>query len=46
LTQGWRAEVCGDLLTDVLDGRIALRVNDPKAEYPLVFERHHSPGKK
>ncbi len=39
LTQGWRAEVCGDLLTDVLDGRIALRVNDPKAEYPLVFER-------
>lgn len=46
LTQGWRAEVCGDLLTDVLDGRIALRVNDPKAEYPLVFERHNSPGKK
>jgi ribonuclease D len=39
LAQGWRAEVCGDLLTDVLDGRIALRVNDPRAEYPLVFER-------
>lgn len=45
LTQGWRAEVCGELLTDVLDGRIALRVNDPRAEYPLVFERHPSSGK-
>jgi ribonuclease D len=39
LTQGWRAEVCGDLLTDVLDGRIALRVADPQSDHPLVFER-------
>lgn len=38
LTQGWRGEVCGDLLTDVLAGRIALRVNDPKSEHPLIFE--------
>lgn len=38
LTQGWRAEVCGDLLTDVLAGRIALRVNDPRSEHPLIFE--------
>jgi len=39
LTQGWRAEVCGDLLTDVLRGRIALRVADPQSDHPLVFER-------
>jgi ribonuclease D len=39
LTQGWRAEVCGDLLTDVLAGRIAIRVSDPQSEHPLVFEK-------
>ena len=39
LTQGWRAEVCGDLLTDVLAGKIALRVADPQSDHPLVFER-------
>lgn len=39
LREGWRAEVCGDLLTDVLDGKIALRVADPQSDHPLVFER-------
>lgn len=39
LQQGWRAQVCGDLLTDVLDGRIVLRVADPESDHPLVFER-------
>lgn len=38
LTTGWRAEVCGNLLTDVLDGRITLRVADPQSEHPLIFE--------
>ncbi|MDX1970176.1 MAG: HRDC domain-containing protein [Planctomycetaceae bacterium] len=38
LTQGWRAEVCGDLLTQVLDGKISLRVADPQSDHPLVFE--------
>lgn len=42
LTQGWRAEVCGDLLTDVLDGKIALRVADPQSDHPLNFERGRS----
>lgn len=38
LTLGWRAEVCGELLTKMLDGRIALRVADPSSDHPLVFE--------
>ena len=39
LLQGWRASVCGDLLRDVLTGRIALRVADSASDHPLVFER-------
>ncbi|HID21028.1 MAG TPA: ribonuclease D [Planctomycetaceae bacterium] len=38
LCQGWRAEVCGDLLADVLRGRIRLRVGDLRSSRPLVFE--------
>lgn len=38
LTRGWRAEVCGELLTNVLDGRVTLRVADPTSDHPLVFE--------
>lgn len=46
LMQGWRAEVCGQLLTDVLDGKVTLRVSDPRSEYPLAFVRdeHGKPG--
>lgn len=39
LTQGWRAVVCGDLLTDVLDGKISVRVADPESDHPLIFVR-------
>ncbi len=38
LAQGWRAEVCGDLLADVLDGKVSFRVGDRNSEHPLVFE--------
>jgi ribonuclease D len=38
LMQGWRAEVCGNVLTDLLDGRVTLRVADPHHEAPLRFE--------
>jgi ribonuclease D len=39
ILQGWRATVCGDLLRDVLQGRIALRVADSQSDHPLVFEQ-------
>jgi ribonuclease D len=39
LTMGWRSEVCGNLLSDVLDGRVAIRVTDPTSDHPLAFER-------
>jgi ribonuclease D len=39
LMQGWRAEVCGDLFKEVLDGKIAFRVADPHSEHPLKFVR-------
>lgn len=39
LMTGWRATVCGQLLADVLDGKITLKVTDPTSEYPLQFVR-------
>ena len=38
LAEGWRAEMCGNLLLDVLDGRTALRVVDPESEFPVALE--------
>ena len=43
LAQGWRAEVCGDLLADVLDGKVRFRVGDRDSEHPLVFETVEAP---
>ena len=40
LMQGWREEVCGDLLADLMDGKVSLRVTDPTSDHPLVFEPH------
>ncbi len=39
LMRSWRAEVCGDLLKDVMDGKVTLRVVDPHSEHPLAFDR-------
>lgn len=44
LAQGWRAEVCGDLLADVLDGKVRFRVGDRDSEHPLVFEKLEEPN--
>ncbi len=43
LAQGWRAEVCGDLLADVLNGKVRFRVGDRDSEHPLVFEQIETP---
>ncbi|WP_092051009.1 ribonuclease D [Planctomicrobium piriforme] len=45
LMEGWRAGVCGQLLADVLDGNVTLRVSDPKSEYPLEFVRDRDGAK-
>lgn len=38
LTQGWRAEVVGQVLDNVLQGKTSIRIVDPRSERPLVFE--------
>jgi ribonuclease D len=38
LTQGWRDQVCGQTLIDLLTGKLALRVADPGSEVPVALE--------
>jgi ribonuclease D len=38
LASGWRGEIVGKLLDDLIEGRRSIRVHDPKAEEPLAFE--------
>ncbi len=38
LMESWRAEVCGKLMLDVIEGRKALRVTDLSAEVPVTIE--------
>jgi ribonuclease D len=38
LLQGWRQDVCGATLLDVLSGRLALRVVDPQSDVPVALE--------
>jgi ribonuclease D len=38
LLQGWRRDVCGKTLLDVLSGRRALRIVDPQAEVPVALD--------
>ena len=40
LADGWRAEVIGKTLDELLGGRLVIRIADPKADQPLSFEAH------
>jgi ribonuclease D len=44
LLRGWRADLCGSLLLDVLQGRVALRVADPGSEFPVALRPLESNG--
>ena len=39
LTTGWRAEVVGNVLDQLLEGKLAMRIVDPRSEQPLAFEQ-------
>jgi ribonuclease D len=41
LAQGWRAQVVGRVIEDILAGRLSVSISDPRAEEPLVFEPRH-----
>jgi ribonuclease D len=38
LLQGWRAELVGNLLDDLLSGKKSIRIADPESEDPLAFD--------
>jgi len=38
ILEGWRQDVCGQLLLDVMDGKVGFRVAAPGADTPLEFE--------
>ncbi len=38
LAEGWRAQVVGQLIDDLLAGRKSIRIVDPQSDEPLVFE--------
>lgn len=38
LAQGWRAEVVGHLIDDLLTGKTSIRIRDPHSDQPLAFE--------
>lgn len=39
LAQGWRAEVVGNVVDELLRGNLAVRIADPHSDEPLAFER-------
>lgn len=46
LTLGWRAEVVGNLLDDLLSGQLSIRIANPTSDHPLEFLPVDSPAAK
>jgi ribonuclease D len=40
LASGWRADVVGSLVDDLLSGKASLRIGDVRSNDPLVIDRH------
>lgn len=38
LSQGWRADLIGNLIDDLLAGRRTIRIADPRSEHPLAID--------
>lgn len=38
LARGWRAEVVGRVIEDLIEGKMVVRVGDPASEQPLILE--------
>jgi ribonuclease D len=38
LAAGWRAQVVGSLIEDLLAGKLSIRITDPLSDHPLAFE--------
>jgi ribonuclease D len=45
LAQGWRAELVGNVIDDLLAGKRSIRITSALAEDPLVFEKVEEPPK-
>ncbi len=45
LSLGWRAELVGNLFDDLLSGKIAVRVDNPASDHPLVFDPVNGQGR-
>ena len=43
LASGWRAEMVGSLVDDLLAGRASLRIGDVRSPDPLVIDRPVGP---
>ncbi len=38
LAVGWRADLVGNLIDDLLEGKRSIRIQDPQSSHPLAFE--------
>src|SRR5262249_44585607 len=45
LACGWRAEVVGTLIDDLLAGKLSIRITDPLSDHPLAFEKTSAAAK-